>query len=198
MNTLIKPPCFNKGQGKQLVNTQVVEAGRFEILIEQYECSFRKMTGSYGKPALRDNYSCVTYTIDEIYFMCKALNHNTNLTKDEWNTFIYDIIQLAHNDKALFEQLFSIGIEQGIKAFVCWTDIRIRREIEILVNTYATPLEAYNNEDILTRVCKNINSKILRKPFSSKHNILKIECQKYKLYEPFEDEKDRYTMGTMK
>ena len=212
MSTLIKPPCCNEGQitaeqnladaylSDLYASTKYYTVEPFKILINSYECSFSRMGRSFGKPALQDNRTDRLYTIDEIYYIWKAINHDKDLTPDEWNEFIYEFVNLAESDKYKFAALLKCSLEQGIKNFVYWDRAKVKEEMDVLVTTYADVNTLYyNNDSLNTKAQNSILRRISNKPFKNKEAIIADVCKKYNFYTPWDGHDEReFVPGTMK
>ena len=199
---LIKPPCYNIGeqiqQDKYLTSLLVNSGKSFEVLIKQYECSYDRMKDSFGKPALQDNFANHLYTIDEIYYICKTINHDNILTRNEWDTFIYDFIQLAKNEPTKFAGLLREGLDSCIKSFVIWTTDQIQHKMLETVSIYADTLPAYNDLELRNKAYNEILNRIIKKPFIDKEHLVHCVCKKYGFMSTWDGKDERgYVAGTM-
>lgn len=208
---LIKPPCCNTGQITEeqrcadefltaIAKGEIRFTGKpFEVLVQQYECEASKLSQCYDKPLLRDNRHSKTYTVDEIYYMCKRINNHKSVPMTEWNSFLYEFIQLAQNKPHEFDKLLSNSVEQGIKEFVCWDRQRIKAQMDIVVSVYAdTNKSTYNDKKLNFKAQNEILAEINNNPFCDKEHLVKEVCMRYNFYTPWGEEQNRYTMGVMK
>lgn len=175
MNTLIKPPCTNKGcitEEQQKANAYLAgllngnkKKASITCLITRHDtCNIADdVRGNYAVPIFQNDSTGKVYTFGEIYTACVKINKDSQLTPDELDGFLEDLIGSV-NDSNFIEGL-NISLEHAIRTIIAWTPADIESVLDSVVSDYDTT-EAYEDEQQRKELVKDMLETIQFNPFT--------------------------------
>lgn len=175
MNTLIKPPCTNKGcitEEQQKANAYLAgllngnkKNVSITCLITRHDiCNISDdVRGNYAVPVFQNDSAGKIYTFGEIYTTCVKINNGNQLTSDELDGFLEDLLS-SLNDSSFIEGL-NISLEHAIRTIIACTQTDIESILYSVVSDYTTT-EYYENEQQRKELVRDMLNTIQFNPFT--------------------------------
>lgn len=177
MNTLIKPPCTNKGcttEEQQKANAYLaglLKGNKKNVSITCLitESDIYNITedvmGNYAMPVFKNDSTGKIYTFGEIYTTCVAINNGNQLSLEELQGFLDDLLgSLRLNDNDFIEGL-NISLEHAIRTIIAWTQADIESILNSVVSDYTTT-EDYEDEQQRKYLVEDMLKRIQFNPFT--------------------------------
>lgn len=171
----LKPPCVNENMSSNMTMNTLDNS--FSVLAQAISCPYHKLKELSNVQCLKNNYTGKVYTFGDIYAACKQINDNTDLTCEEWDGFIEDLLNNIKN----FDSKSSL--ESIISDLINYSAEDIENELADCVESHEDfNEEVYSNLFIRRQVVDDMLEQLKYNPFARlplelveiarEHNIL--------------------------